>query len=281
MIDATRLSPAEQKAFYEEQGYIVHPDLLSQDEVAVLRAALAEVLEEAKGLTDNTDKFSVKRGEDGEYHVRRIFNPIKQHQAFWDVMHHPRILDAVEALIGPNIQLHHSKLNLKPPSSPEARFEWHQDYPFFPHSNYDLIAVLVHLDEATKENGCLRIIPQSHKQGPQMHVFAKDGAFSSKLADQAVLGDESSWLYAESPAGGVELHHCNMLHSSTANLGDKPRSVLIFQFRAADNVLLGGSGGAYGAGTIVRGENPFTARMLDGTVVKLPGEIKDPLQRDG
>ena len=281
MIDATQLSPAEQKAFYEEHGYIVHPELLSQDEVAVLRAALAEVLEEAKGLTDNSDKFSVKRGEDGAYHVRRIFNPIKHHQAFYDAMCHPRILDAVEALIGPNIQLHHSKLNLKPPSSPEARFEWHQDYPFFPHSNYDLIAVLVHIDEATKENGCLRIIPGSHKQGPQMHVFAQDGAFSSKLADQAVLGDETDWHYAESPAGGVELHHCNMLHSSTANLGENPRSVLIFQYRAADNVLLGGSGGAYGHGMIVRGENPYQARLLDGTIVKLPGEIKDPLQRDG
>ena len=281
MIDATRMSPAEQKAFYDEHGYIVHPELLNRDEVAVLRAALDEVLEESKGLTENNEKFSITRGDDGQHYVRRIFNPIKHHQAFYDAMCHPRILDAVEALIGPNIQLHHSKLNLKPPTSREARFEWHQDYPFFPHSNYDLIAVLVHIDEATKENGCLRIIPGSHKQGPQMHVFAKDGAFSSKLADQAVLGDESSWHYAESPAGGVEMHHCNMLHSSTANRGTNPRSVLIFQYRAADNVLLGGSGGAYGAGTMVRGVNPYAARMLDGTIIKLPGEIKDPLQRDG
>jgi ectoine hydroxylase-related dioxygenase (phytanoyl-CoA dioxygenase family) len=281
MIDATQMSPAQQKAFYDEQGYILHPNLLTQDEVAVLRAALAEVLEEAKGITDNTEKFSVKRGEDGKYHVRRIFNPIAHHKAFNDLLYHPRILDAVEAVIGPNIQLHHTKLNLKPPSSPEARFEWHQDYPFFPHSNYDLVAVLSHLDEATQENGCLRIIPGSHKNGPQMHVFAKDGAFSSQLENQDLIADETSWHFAEAPAGGVEIHHCNMLHSSTANRGDKPRSVIIFQFRAADNVLLGGSGGAYGAGTIVRGENPFQARMLDGSIVKLPGEIKDPLQRDG
>jgi phytanoyl-CoA hydroxylase len=281
MIDTTRMSPAEQKAFYDEQGYILHTDLLSQDELATVRAALAEVLEEAKGLTETNEKFSVTRGEDGNYHVRRIFNPIKHHKAFSDLMRHPRILDAVEALIGPNIQLHHSKLNLKPPSSREARFEWHQDYPFFPHSNYDLVAVLIHLDEATKENGCLRIIPGSHKNGPQIHVFAKDGAFSSQLEDQSVLGDEAAWHYCEAPAGGVEIHHCNMLHSSTANRGDKPRSVLIFQFRAADNVLLGGSGGAYGAGTIVRGANPYAARMMDGSVIKLPGEIKDPLQRDG
>src|SRR4051812_4739561 len=280
-IDATRLSPAEQKAFYDEQGYIVHPELLSQDELAVLRAALAEVLEESKGLTDNTDKFSVKRGEDGEYHVRRIFNPIKQHQAFYDAMMHPRILDAVEALIGPNISLHHSKLNLKPPSSPEARFEWHQDYPFFPHSNYDLVAVLIHLDESTKDNGCLRIIPGSHKNGPQMHVFAKDGAFSSQLENQDLIADETKWHFAEAPAGGVEIHHCNMLHSSTANRGTNPRSVIIFQYRAADNVALAGAMSHFGFGMMVRGTNPNAARLLDGTVVKLPGEIKDPLQRDG
>jgi len=213
--------------------------------------------------------------------VRRIFNPIKHHQAFYDAMCHPRILDAVEALIGPNIQLHHSKLNLKPPSSREARFEWHQDFPFFPHSNYDLVAVLVHIDEATRENGCLRIIPGSHKNGPQIHVFARDGAFSSQLEDKRVLGDESAWHYAECPAGGVELHHCNMLHSSTANRGTNPRSVLIFQYRAADNAQLGGSSGAFGAGTIVRGTNPYQARLFDGSIIKLPGEIKDPLQRDG
>jgi ectoine hydroxylase-related dioxygenase (phytanoyl-CoA dioxygenase family) len=281
VVLTTTLAPAEQKALYDERGYIVHPDLLTRDEVATLRAALAEVLEEAKGLTETNDKFSVTRGVDGSHHVRRIFNPIKHHPAFYEMAFHPRILDAVEALIGPNIQFHHSKLNLKPPTSPEARFEWHQDYPFYPHTNYDLLAVLVHIDEATRENGCLRMVPGSHKHGPQVHVFARDGAFSSKLADQAVIGDEPSWFFAECPAGGVEMHHCNMLHSSTANRGSDPRSVLIFNYRAADNVALAGSMAHEGFGMTMRGSNPYAARLLDGTVIKLPGEIKDPLQRDG
>jgi hypothetical protein len=77
------------------------------------------------------------------------------------------------------------------------------------------------------------------------------------------------------------MHHCNMLHSSTANRGTKPRSVLIFQYRAADNVALGGATSHFGFGTMVRGTNPNQARLLDGTVITLPGEIKDPLQRDG
>lgn len=281
MAVATQLSPAEQKAFYDEQGYIAYPEMLTRDELATLRAALAEVLEESKGLTASNDKFSVTRGDDGNHYVRRIFSPIKHHKAFLEAASHPRILEAVSNLIGPNIQLHHSKLNLKPPTTRDARFEWHQDYPFFPHTNYDLIAVLVHLDDATPENGCLRIIPGSHKNGPQMHVFARDGAFSSQLKDQSVLGEESDWLYVSCPAGGVEMHHCNMLHSSTANRGDKPRSVLIFQYRAADNIELAGARAHFGFGMMVHGENPYQARMLDGSVIALPGEIKDPLQRDG
>jgi phytanoyl-CoA hydroxylase len=278
---ADRMTAAEQKRFYDDQGYLVFPEVLSADELATLRSALDEVLQEAEGLTESNDKFSITKGRDGNHYVRRVFSPIKHHQAFHDAAFHPKILDAVANVIGPNIQLHHTKLNLKPPSSPDARFEWHQDYPFFPHTNYDLIAVLLHIDEATEENGCLRIIPGSHKQGPRIHVFAKDGAFSSQLEDKRDVEDESKWLNVPCPAGGVEMHHCNMLHSSTANRGDKPRSVLIFQYRAADNVALAGATSHYGFGMMVRGENPYQARMLDGTIVKLPGEIKDPLQRDG
>jgi len=275
------LTEEAQRSFYADQGYLVYPEMLDDTEVARLRAALDEVLEEAKGLAETNERFAMTRGADGEHHVRRIFHPVVQHEAFREVAFHPRILGAVENLIGPNISLHHSKLNLKPPSSPEARFEWHQDYPFFPHTNYDLVAVLVHIDEATQENGALRIIPGSHKGGPRKHRFASDGAFSSKLDDQSVVADESRWLPLPCPAGGVEMHHCNMLHSSTANLGTKPRSALIFQYRAADNVALGGPIGGPGFGMMVRGTDPYQARLLDGTVIDLPGQILDPLQRLG
>jgi len=278
---AASLSPAAQRAFYQEHGYLVFPEKLDAREVAGLRAALDEVLQEARGLTENTTKFSITRGHDGRHHVRRIFNPIQHHKAFHDAAFHPRILDIVENLIGPDIQVHHTKLNLKPPSSPEARFEWHQDYPFFPHTNYDLIAVLIHLDASTEDNGCLRLIPGSHHGGPRLHRFAKDGAFSSQLEDQSVVADESKVILVPAPAGSVELHHCNMLHSSTANRGTAPRSALIVQYRAADNVALGGATTHFGFGMTVRGKNPYRARLLDGSVIALPGEIKDPLQRDG
>src|SRR5438132_546413 len=118
------VSPSQQKSQYEDKGYLVFPELLDPAELAMLRAALAEVLREADGLTESNDKFSVVRSDDGARHVvRRIFNPIAHHQAFHDLVFNPKIVDVVENLLGPDIQLHHTKLNLKPPSK-DARFEW-------------------------------------------------------------------------------------------------------------------------------------------------------------
>jgi phytanoyl-CoA hydroxylase len=277
---AAELSASEQKAYYEEQGYLVFPELLSAAELETLRSALGEVLAEAEGLTASNDKFSVTQNDDDSWSVRRIFNPTAHHQAFHDLVFNSKILVVVENLIGPDIQLHHTKLNLKPPSNREARFEWHQDYPFFPHTNFDLLAVMIYLDDSTEENGCLKIVPGSHKLGPRNHLFAKDGAFSSQLEDKSVVNDPSRWLKVPVPAGGMELHHCNMLHSSTANRGTKPRSAMVIQYRAADNAELGGSKDRVGNGLQVRGVNPYRARMIAGTF-KLPGKIEDPLQRDG
>ena len=187
---AAALSPAEQQALYEAHGYLVFPEMLEPGRSAVLRAALDEVLDEAHGLTETPRSSPITRGHDGRHHVRRIFNPIKHHKAFHDAALHPRILDAVENLIGPDIQIHHTKLNLKPPSSPRRASSGTRTIRSS-HTNYDLLAVLVHLDEATEENGCIRIIPGSHKLGPRLHRFAKDGAFSSQLEDRSVLADES------------------------------------------------------------------------------------------
>ena len=277
---ASELTPQAQRAAYDEQGYLVFPHLLSASELAALRAALAEVLREAEGLQATNEKFSVTQTDDGHWSVRRIFNPIAHHPAFRELVFNPKILDVVENLIGPDIQLHHTKLNLKPPSSREARFEWHQDYPFFPHTNFDLLAVMIYFDDSTEDNGCLRIVPGSHKLGPRNHLFAKDGAFSSQLEDKSVVQDPAQWLTVPVPAGGMELHHCNMLHSSTANRGTRPRSAMVIQYRAADNVALGGNMSNPGFGLQVRGPNPYRVRMIGGTF-KLPGQIDDPLQRDG
>jgi ectoine hydroxylase-related dioxygenase (phytanoyl-CoA dioxygenase family) len=275
---AVKHSHAELRARYEEEGYLVFPEFLDDVELAVLRGALTELLDEAAGLTESNEKFSiVLADDDARPVVRRIRNPIAHHPAFFDLVFNAKIVDVVEHLIGPDIQLHHTKVNLKPPSR-DARFEWHQDYPFFPHTNFDLLAVMIMLDDATEENGCLKIIPGSHKEGPHAHVFGRSGAVSSHLADTDVLQDTSLWKNIPLAAGGMELHHCNLLHSSEPNRSPLPRSAMVIQYRAADSVQLGGSTNHYGLGMQIRGSDPHRVRMVEGSF-PLPVISNDPLQR--
>jgi phytanoyl-CoA hydroxylase len=272
-----RLSPTERKARYEDEGYLVFPELLDALELDALRRAVAEVLEEATGLIESNEKFLIGRDKRKRPVVRRIRDPIAHHPTFLELVFNRKIVDVVEHLIGPNIQLHHTKLNLKPPSA-DARFQWHQDYPFIPHTNFDLLAVMIMLDESTEENGCLRIIPGSHKHGPLNHVFGRDGAATSRLEDTNILLDRSLWKSIALPARAMELHHCNLLHGSEPSRSDLPRNAIVIQYRSADNVQIGGSTDHFGFGMQIRGSNPQRVRMVEGCF-QMPTLLADPLFR--
>src|SRR3982751_6274216 len=74
------LTPAEQRAAYDQDGYLVFRELLDATELAVLRSALGEVVRDAESLTETNDKFSITRTDGGGYSVRRIFDPIVRHE---------------------------------------------------------------------------------------------------------------------------------------------------------------------------------------------------------
>ena len=169
---------------------------------------------------------------------------------FYDVVFNPKILDVIENLIGPNIQLYNTAVNLKPPGK-SAIWTWRQDYPFFPHTNFDLLAVMLFLDDATR-NGCLTVIPGSHRFGPLDHGLVR--AYPGRL-DRSLIADRSRWLNLPVPAGGMELHHCNMLHGSRGSRNDRPRSAMVIWYRAADSIQLAGPRGRFGWGLQVRGVN--------------------------
>lgn len=272
---------AAQRRRFAALGYLVIPDLLKARELGRLRLALATVLRKARGARRSGRKFLIVKGPDGAYHVSRVRDPITQHRHFYELVFHPRILDVVESLIGPNIQLHQSRLILKP-RTPDSWFDWHQDFPAFPHTNFDLVIVTVYLDDSMEDNGCLMVIPGSHRLGPLRHRFIPDGAPRTELADRRPVADRSRWRKIPVPAGGILVHHANLLHSSEANRTDRPRSALLLWYRAADNVQVGGSTDIPGWGLQVRGIDPGTVRMDAGTC-RLPGGVAtrpaEPWQR--
>ena len=93
--------------------------------------------------------------------LRRIIDPYERHEAFRAVAHDSRIVDRVESLLGPDLDLQHSKLNMKP-ARVGSPVHWHQDLAYYPHTNEGVMAVLVYIDAAAEANGCLQVLPGRH-----------------------------------------------------------------------------------------------------------------------
>jgi ectoine hydroxylase-related dioxygenase (phytanoyl-CoA dioxygenase family) len=261
-----------QKAFYRENGYLVVTPVLSASELAKLREVTDRLLEEAARVGESTRTFLLeKNAPSGTRLVWRVFDPIALDPHYLEIVRHPRVLDAVAALIGPDIQLHNSNMHLKLPQH-GGEVDWHQDFPYLPHTNFDLLNTMILLDDSTPENGCLRVVPGSHRWGPIEHGAPGESTFRLSAAQRAAGQPVADVVV---PAGGMSIHHCLTLHSSKPNRSPRPRRALIFTYRAADAIQLGGRTNYAGYGMQVRGENPYRARLVSG-VFNLPRESTDP-----
>lgn len=264
-----------QKTHYREKGYVVVSDVLSATEVAKLRDVTDRLLAEAGRVGEATGSFLFeKNAPPGKALVWRVFDPVALDPYLFEMARHPRVLDAVEDLIGPSIQLHNSNMHLKLPEH-GGEVDWHQDFPYLPHTNFDLLNTMIMLDDSTPENGCLNVIPGSHRWGPLGHGAsgASTATNFALSAAQRAVGQPVDDVVV--PAGGMSIHHCLTLHSSRPNRSLKARRALIFTFRAGDAVQLGGRMNYAGFGTQLRGENPYRARLVAG-VLDLPRASTDP-----
>lgn len=216
----------QQKASYADDGYVILGDVLTPEEIQRLR----EVTE--RGEFDRRRKD--KGGDEMIVHDLGFASVAED---FWKLGEHPRVLDAVQDVLGPDIQVHHSKLATKPPSdAPGGVFDWHQDFAFFPHTYPGLCAAFIYLDDTTVDNGCMRFIKGSHKLGQLPHED-ENGYFVARCTAPV---DESRAVDIEVSAGGISIHHVLTLHSSDVNRSGRPRRGMIFQYRASDAALIGG-----------------------------------------
>ncbi len=127
--------------FYRENGYLVVPGVLEPAMVESLRQEMALILDKARGVTAHTDVYDLEPGHRPEApRVRRIKTPHKFFPGFQKLYREPRLVGILQKLLGADIRLHGSKINLKAEhyGSP---VEWHQDWAFYPHTNDDLLAV--------------------------------------------------------------------------------------------------------------------------------------------
>lgn len=148
------------------------------------------------------------------------------------------ILAPARDLIGPDIRLHTTKLNMKSAGN-GAAIEWHQDYAFYPHTNDDILAVGVIIDDMESENGPLMVYPGSHK-GP-VYDHHVDGVFAGAFVPQDVGLNPADAVELTGKAGSISIHHGRIAHGSAQNTSDQQRRILFFEMMAADAFPIVGS----------------------------------------
>ena len=268
---ASRFLTDAQVAAYRRDGYLAVPRFLDRDRVDALRRLTDAFVERSRTVTRSDALFDLDpRHTPATPVLRRIKNPADNDPLYrWLALESP-IVDLVSELIGPSIRFHHSKLNLKG-SHLGAPVEVHQDAAFYPHSNDDVLAVGLLLDDATADNGAMAVLPGSH-HGPIYTHFDTQGRFVGCMrAEDTARLDRSGATLLDLPAGSIHIHHYRLIHWSAPNTSSGDRRLLINSYAAADAVsLVPEMTGSPLVGRLLRGTWPTVARRTPGDMPMPP-----------
>lgn len=261
-------------------GVLTVPDAVTPAQLAAMNAEIAGWVEESRAHSEPFGPPTLDdraRFDMGTEHradrpaLRRVNNPSDISDAFMDVMRNAATVDMVNQLIGPNLKFHHCKINLKLPGA-DTVVHYHQDFLFTPHTNDDVVTALLMLDDVTEENGCLRVVPGSHR-GPLLSLF-QDGTFVGAVTDAEEARLLSESVPVTGKAGSVCLMHTRLAHGSAPNSSDRSRNLYICVYSAADAFPIARNPMANpNEGMILRGEKTRTARLSEA-MIELPEQPK-------
>lgn len=244
---------------YHEQGSIIVPGVLDEFARKRMQSVLAGLVEDSRKVSTHDDVYDLEPNHTSdEPRVRRIKKPHLVDPVFAEFMRSSKLISILQALLGDSVRLHGSKLNLKAPhfGSP---VEWHQDWAFYPHTNDDLLAVGVMLDDTTVENGAMYVIPGTHT-GPIYDHHGPDGYFCGAIDPESCGLDFSTAVPCEGPAGSCSFHHVRLVHGSAQNTSNRSRGLLLYEAGAADAFPLLG----------IADYDEFKSRLLCGEETIVP-----------
>jgi ectoine hydroxylase-related dioxygenase (phytanoyl-CoA dioxygenase family) len=258
----------EDVAFYRAEGYLVVEGVLDAARVALLREVVEGLVDQARAATTHTEVYDLEDTHAAASpRVRRIKQPHRVHPAFDAVVRDPAIVAILSRLIGPDIRLQNTKLNLKAAGF-GAAVEWHQDWAFYPHTNEDVLATGIYLDDCDLDNGPLMVIPGSHK-GP-IHDHHSGGLFCGALDPETAGLDFAQAVPLTGRAGSMTIHHARTVHGSALNRSDRPRRLLLHEYRAADAWPLMGCGDFAAFDALMIAGQPTIEPRVEPVPVRMP-----------
>lgn len=208
---------------YNSEGFTVVDEILTDGETAEMGAFIDTFIAEqvaAGRRPEHLDKPHV-----WNYRIRTMCE-------------HPKILDAVEQFIGPNIVLFSTHIISKAKGD-GLEVPWHQDGNYWPLDPMNVITLWLAIDPSTPENGCMKVIPNTNERGPIDHLQAENP--ETKVLHEALppdLIDESKAVDCVLQRGGASFHAPYTFHGSRPNTSDKRRCGFTMRFMPAETKML-------------------------------------------
>ena len=194
---------------YEQQGIVFPIRVLTETEVSQFRGEMEGVARDGAKRMD-------------QLHMR--------YEWACRLASHEKVLDAVESLIGPEILIDGNVVFYKPPRD-ASYASWHQDSVYSGWHLTPSVSAWIALTVSEPANGCMRVIPGSHKQGLLEHDNVQDPNLLNRRGERLRMDvDESQALDVVLKPGEMSLHHTNIVHGSNPNTSDGPRIGFIVRF---------------------------------------------------
>jgi phytanoyl-CoA hydroxylase len=231
---------------YEREGYVVFPHVIDAGLVAEAGNHVKWLQERHPGL----------RGE-------QLGHTLVTDDPFWlRLVGDDRLLDIAQQFIGPDIALFASHYICKPPFDGQPVL-WHQDGSYWPLEPMEVITLWLAVDDSTPENGCMRVIPRTHRMELK-GVRARTDVANVLASEMDVSSvDESQAVDIVLPAGGVSIHHPNLIHGSNANHSPRRRCGLTIRYIPTSTRIV--TDGVFPSAFVLRGKavpgiNEYNAR---------------------
>jgi ectoine hydroxylase-related dioxygenase (phytanoyl-CoA dioxygenase family) len=218
----------EQAAAFERDGYLIVRALFDSEEADILRRA-------AKTDAAFQKHAFERRDNEGGTAKLVLWNKAGE-DIYGTVARCPRVVDAMEQLLGDEVYHYHSKMSIKEPLTGGA-WAWHQDYGYWYQNGClfpDLASAFIAVDPNTRENGCMQVLRGSHKMGRMEHgQYGDQSGADPERVNEAMKRLEL--VYCELEPGDTLFFHSNTLHRSDQNKSPHPRWSFICCYNTKHN----------------------------------------------
>lgn len=236
LAHAPRIMTNAQRRQFFADGFIVLEDVIDTAWQARLNAAIDEMIDQSRSVSESDTKFVLEDGHGADDpRLRRLTSPVTHHPEFWEFASRSPIVDVAADLCGPDVKFYHSKLNFKWPRGGQ-KFDWHHDINAWPHTDYSPITIGLYLDDCDEEQGPLKAVRGSHNEHLRS-MYDKDGNWVLRIDEHDMPRDwQRNTVSMTGRKGALAVLNCRVIHGSARNNSDRMRPLLLNVYSSADSM---------------------------------------------